>query len=160
MDVPNTSDHIRIKIKMPNPIQEAPASYKAPNQDLKDMNVLCTIKIKIESQNLDHGSIKYQWPYPNQGKDAKPQSGTSMILQGPIWELKGHGCFLHLQNQDREPNFWSLVYERLITISKSWSRFQTPVSTLQNSPRPQSTLKGHRCSLHLQNQDREPRLKS
>ena len=55
-----TSDHIQIKINIPNPSQEPPASSKAPNQDLKDMDVLCTFKIKIESQNLDHGYIKDQ----------------------------------------------------------------------------------------------------
>ena len=53
MGVSQTSDHIKIKIKMQNPTQEPPASYKAPNDDLKDMNVLCTFKIKTESQNLD-----------------------------------------------------------------------------------------------------------
>ena len=49
MGVSKTSDHIQIKIKMPNPSQEPPASSKAPNDDLKDMDVLCTFKIKIES---------------------------------------------------------------------------------------------------------------
>ena len=48
---------------MPNPSQEHPASCKAPNEDLEDMDVLCTFKIKTESQNLDHGYIKDQWPY-------------------------------------------------------------------------------------------------
>ena len=81
MGVSRISDHIQIKIKMPNPSQELPAqskipiqskikiansnqeppaSPKAPNEDLKDMFVLCTFKIKIESQNLDHGYIKDQ----------------------------------------------------------------------------------------------------
>merc|ERR1711954_421268 len=46
------SDHIQIKIKMPNPSQEPLASSKVPNEDLKDMDVLYTFKIKIESQNL------------------------------------------------------------------------------------------------------------
>ena len=73
-------DHIQIKIKMPYPSQEPPASSKSPNEDLKDMDVLCTFKIKIESQNLDHGSSKDQGPYPNQYQDAKPQSGNSRIL--------------------------------------------------------------------------------
>ena len=50
------------QIKMPNPSQEPPASYKAPNEDLRDMDVLCAFKIKIESQNLDHGCNKDQWP--------------------------------------------------------------------------------------------------
>ena len=83
MGVSKSSDHIQIKIKMPNPSQEPPASSKNPNEDLKDMDVLCTFKIKIESQNLDHGCIKDQRPYPNQDKDAKPQSETSNILQSP-----------------------------------------------------------------------------
>ena len=67
-----TSDHIQIQVKMPNSSQEPPASSKAPNGDLKDMDVLCTFKIKIESQNSDHGYIKDQWPYQNQYQDAKP----------------------------------------------------------------------------------------
>ena len=73
MVVSNTSDHIQIKIKMPNPSQEPPASSKAQNEDLKDMDVLCTFKIKKESQNVDHGYIKGKLPYPNQDQDAKTQ---------------------------------------------------------------------------------------
>ena len=86
MSLSKTSDHIQIEIKMLNPSQEPPASSKTPNQDLKDMDVLCTFKIKIESQNSDHGCIKDQWPYPNQDQDAKPQSGTSSVLQNPKYE--------------------------------------------------------------------------
>ena len=48
-----TSDHIQIKIKMSNPSQEPSASSKAPNEDLRDMDVLCTVKIKIKSKKLD-----------------------------------------------------------------------------------------------------------
>ena len=58
MIVPNTSDHNYIKIKIQNPSQETPASSKAPNEDLKDMDILCIFKIKKESQNSDHGCIK------------------------------------------------------------------------------------------------------
>ena len=72
--------HIPIKIKMPNPSQEPPASSKAPNEDLKDMYVLCTFKAKIESQNLEHGHTKDQWPYPNQYQDARPHSRTSRLF--------------------------------------------------------------------------------
>ena len=60
MAVSKTSNHIQIKKKMPNPSQEPPASSKAPNEDLKDMDVLGTFKIKIESQNSDHGCTKDQ----------------------------------------------------------------------------------------------------
>ena len=46
----------------------------------------------------DHGCIKDQQPYPNQDQDAKPQSGTSSVLQSPKSGLKGNRCSLHLQN--------------------------------------------------------------
>ena len=80
MGVSNTSDHIQINIKILNPSQETPVSSKVQNQDSKDMDALCTFRIKLESQNLDHGCIKDQWPYPNQDQD---QLGYSSILQSP-----------------------------------------------------------------------------
>ena len=46
--VSKTIDHIKIKIKVPNPSQEPPASSKAPTKDLKDIDVFCTVKIKIK----------------------------------------------------------------------------------------------------------------
>merc|ERR1711954_538919 len=76
--------HIQIKIKMPNPSQEPPASSNAPNEDFNNMDVLCTLKIKIESQNLDHECIKDQLQYPNQDQDTKLQSENSSIPQSPI----------------------------------------------------------------------------
>merc|ERR1712082_456432 len=81
--VSKTSSHIPTKIKIPNPSQEPPVSSKAPNDVLKDMDNLFTYKIKMESQNSDHGCIKDHQPYPNQDQDAKPQSGTFSILQSP-----------------------------------------------------------------------------
>ena len=105
----------------PNHNQDAKpqsASSKAPNEHLKDTDVLWGFQSKIESQNSDHGCIKDQWTYPNQNQDAKAKSGTSSVIQGPKWWLKGHGCSLHLQNQDREQKFGSWVYQRPMTISK------------------------------------------
>ena len=61
MGISKTNDHIQIRIKMPNPSQEPPASSIAKNQDLKDMDVLCIFKIKIESQNLEYGITNDQW---------------------------------------------------------------------------------------------------
>ena len=101
------------------------------------MDVLCTFKIKIKSQNSDHGYIKDKQPYPNQDQDAKPPSGTSSILQSPKSGVKGHGGSLHLQNKDREPNFGTRVYQRPVTISKSRPRWQTPVRNIQCSQKPQ-----------------------
>ena len=83
MGVTKTNEHIQIKIKMPNPSQEPPASSKAPNQDINDMVVLCTFKIEIESKNWKPGCTKDQKPYPNPDQDAKPQSGTFSIHQSP-----------------------------------------------------------------------------
>ena len=53
---PKTSDHIQINIRIQNSSQEPPASSKAQNRDLKNMDVLCTFKIKIESQNSEYGT--------------------------------------------------------------------------------------------------------
>ena len=59
MDVPKTIDHFQIKIKMPNPSQEPPASSKPPKQDLEDMGVLCTFKTKME---MKFGAWVYKRP--------------------------------------------------------------------------------------------------
>ena len=72
MVVSKTSDHIQIKINMPNPSQEPPAPNKAPNQDLKDIDVLFTFKIKIESHIMgvsktsENIQIKIKMPNPSQ----------------------------------------------------------------------------------------------
>ena len=50
-----TTDPIQINIKMPNPSQEPPASSKAPNEDLKDVDVPCTFKIKIRAKIWNMG---------------------------------------------------------------------------------------------------------
>ena len=60
MGEPKTSDYTQIQIKMPTPSEEPPVFSKTPNQDLKDMDVLCTFRIKIESQNSEKGYIKDQ----------------------------------------------------------------------------------------------------
>ena len=91
MGISKISDHIRINLKMPNPSQKPPASSKAPNEDLKDMDVLCTFKIKIESQNSDHGCIKDQQPYPNKIKMPNPIFGKSNILHKPNKDQPGLG---------------------------------------------------------------------
>ena len=90
------SDHIQIKKKMPNHGQVYLASsiFKSPNQDLKDIDILCTFKRNVHSQYLDHRFIKDQLQYSNQDQEAKLQPGTSSPQQSPILGLKGHGCSL------------------------------------------------------------------
>ena len=51
MGISNTSEYIQIKINMPNSSQEPPASSKAPDEDFKDMDIICTLKTKIEIPN-------------------------------------------------------------------------------------------------------------
>ena len=80
MSVSKTHDHIQIKIKMLNPNQEPPGSFTAPNEALKDTDVLCTFKIKIENQNLvvlktsDHIQIKIKMPNPSQKPPASSKT--------------------------------------------------------------------------------------
>ena len=94
---------------MRNFSQEPPDSLKAQNLDFKVMDVLCTFKIKIESQTLEHMCIKDHWLYPNQDQYAKPQPGTFNVFRCPKLELEGLEYSLHLQNQDGEPKFRTWV---------------------------------------------------
>ena len=86
------------------------------------MDVDWVFKFKTESQNFEHGCIKDLGPSPNQDQDGHPQSGTSSVLQSPKSWFKGHGCSLHLQNQEGEPKIKTWVYKSPVTIYKSRSR--------------------------------------
>ena len=156
MVVSKTSDHIQMKIKMPNPSQEPTASSKAPKEALKDIDVLCTFKFKIESQNLDHGFIKDRWTYLDQNQDAKPQSGTYIILQIPKCELKGHWCSFHLKIKIESQNsgHGCIKDQWLYPNQHQNPKPQSGTSSILQIPK--SGLKGHGCSLYLQNQVREP----
>merc|ERR1711954_400695 len=68
--------------------------------------------------------------------------------------------FAPSKSREREQKFRSWVYQRPVIISKSRSKCQTPVRNLQRPPKPQMRTEGHGCSLHLQNQDREPKFGS
>ena len=144
MGISKTSDYIQIKIKIPNPIQEPPASSKAPN------DVLCTFKIKIERKHSENGCIKDQWPYHNQYHYIKPQSWTFSNIQSPksgvhdmdvLWPFKnkidsrnsGHGCFKDLSTYPYKD--WDAKSQ-----SRTFRIFQCP----------KSELTGCKCSLDLQ----------
>ena len=46
--ISKTNDKIQINIKVQSYSKKPPASFKAPNQDLNDMDILGTFKIKME----------------------------------------------------------------------------------------------------------------
>ena len=76
MGVSKTSGNIHIKFKnYKKNIQKPPASSKAPNQDLKDMDHLCIFKLNVGSQSQD--------------QDAKPDSSTFSLLQSCNQESNG-----------------------------------------------------------------------
>ena len=113
---------------------QTPVTSKAPNQDLKDMDVLCTFKLKMESQNLDHGCVTDQRRSLYQDSDSYIQSGTSSMLQSCIYGLSRHGGPLQLQNHDRKTNFGKLVFQSPVTISKSRSICKIQVRNLGQPP--------------------------
>ena len=67
------------------------------------------------------------------------------IPQKPKSGLKGHGCSLHLENIDREPNFGAYEYQRQVTISKSRLRCQPQSGTSRILKNPKSGPKVHGC---------------
>ena len=149
-----------INITMSNPSQKPPGSSKAHNQDLKDIDVLYSIRNLIESGILEHGCIKDQWPHPNENKDAKPQSGTSSPEKSPKSGHKGHGCTLHPQFKIESQNLehWCIKDQWPYPNQDQDAKAESGACSVLQSPK--SGLKGHGCSLHLQNQDREPKFGS
>ena len=71
-----------------NPSQEPPAFSTSPNEDLKDMDILCNFKIKIAIQKLEYGCIKDQWPYANQDQDENPSQEPSAPIKSLNHDLK------------------------------------------------------------------------
>merc|ERR1712081_67188 len=136
-----TNDHIQMEIKMPTPSQQSPAPSKAPTQDIKGYG--CSLHLQNQDRepkfgpwvcqrtvNIFKSRSRYQTPVRNLQCPPKPQMRT----------LK-KWMFLHPQNQEREPKFRSWVYQRPVTISKSRSKFQTPVRNLKYPPKPQTWTK-------------------
>ena len=128
MGASKTSDHIQIKIKIPNPSQEPPASSKPPNEDLKDMDVICTFKIKIESHNLaygvpktsDHIQINITMPNPSQ----EPPASSKAPYQ----------VFFEPSKSSERAKIQNMGISKTVTMSKPRSKCQTPVRSLQHSP--------------------------
>ena len=88
MGVSKAKDLFQIKIMIPSPSLEHPVSSQAQNEDLKDINVLCTLKIKIESQYLGYGCTKDHWSYQNQEQMPNPSQEPSASSKTPNEGLK------------------------------------------------------------------------
>ena len=72
MDLTETNDPIQIKINMLNP-KEPPASSKARNQELKDMNVLCNKMKNIDvPKNSDYIQLKIKMTNPTNPNQEPP----------------------------------------------------------------------------------------
>ena len=68
------------------------------HQNFKDMDVLYTFKINLNSQNSDLGCIKEQWPYSNQDPNIKPESGSLDFIKSEAHKLKSNFIYLTKQS--------------------------------------------------------------
>ena len=89
---------------MPNPSQEPPASSIAPNKVLKDMDVLCTFKYKIESQNSVHGYIKDHWPSKINIRMLNPSQEPPASYKAPNQDLKDMDALLNFKIKRESQN--------------------------------------------------------
>ena len=112
-------------IKISNPSQKLIASSKAPSQDLKDMDVLCTFKFKIKSQNFGTWvqqsrceTLVRNLPHPPKAKS----------------RLERHGSSLHLKNLERA-KFQNMV------VSKTGDHIQIKIQLPNPSHKPSTSSK-------------------
>ena len=117
--ISKTSDHIQIRIKMPNPCQEPQASSKAPNEDLKDMDVLCQRPVTISKSR----------------SRSQPPSGTTTPNKIPNQDLKDMDVLctfeIKIEGQNSEQQL-SKTSDHIHIGAK----IQTPVRNLQYAPNP------------------------
>ena len=150
MGVSNMNYHIQIKSQMPDLSQEPPASSKAPTKDSNDMDGLCTFKIKTESQILDQECIKDWWQYLNYNQDAKPQPGSSSILQSTESGLNPDIdilCTSKIKIESRNSDHGCIKVQWPYPNLDWDTKPQSGASSVLQSPK--SGLKGHGYSLHL-----------
>ena len=87
------------------------------------------------------------WPYPNQDRDAKPQSGTSST-----------SCTFKIKIESQNSAYGFTKDQWPYPNQYQDAKPQSGTSSVLQSPK--WGPKGHGCSLHPQNQDREPKFGS
>ena len=122
------------------------------------MDVICTFKMKKDSQNLEYGYIKDQCPQINQDQDAQPSQEPPASSKAPHQDLEDMDV-LHTFNIKIESQNWEqgcvkdqVPHPNQDKIAKT----QSGTSSIFQSPK--TGLLGHGCRLGLQIQDREPKF--
>ena len=135
--VSNSSEHIQIKIKMPNPSQEPPANTKASNQELMDMDVLCTFKSKIVSQNLENGCTKSNGNIQIKIKIANHSQEPIASSKTPNLELKDKDvrCTLKIQIRSQNSEYGCFKDQQLYKIQDSDAKSKSGNSSVLQSPK-------------------------
>ena len=142
---------------MPNSSQEPWASSKAPNQDLNDMEVLCTFKTKIEPK---FGSSVYQRPGTISKSRSRCQTPVRNLQCLPMPQIRTWRTWMFFAPSKSR---WRAKVQ-IVDVSKISDHIQIIIKMLNPSQehpassKPKWGLKGHGCSFHLQNQDREPKF--
>ena len=128
MAVPKSINHIKFKIKMQTLSQEPPASSKVTNGNLMDIDVLCTLKSKIESKFFIKGVSKTSDPIQNKIKMPNPSQEPPAPTNQ---DLKDMDILCTFKMKIESQNLEFGLYQRPVTISKLGSRCKTPVRNLQ-----------------------------
>ena len=73
---------------MLNPNQEPTNIQQIPNQDMNDMYVLYTYKLRQGTKIQIIGLLKVKKPNQNHEQAEKTKSGTSHIIQSPFKDMR------------------------------------------------------------------------
>ena len=137
MVVSKTSDHILYKIKILNPSQEPPASSEAPIEDLQDIDVLCILKIKIESQDSDDGYMKTSYHIQIKIKIPNPSQEPPVSSKAPNEYLKGMNVLFTCKIQVESQNLGHgcIKDQRPYQNQHQYTKPQSRTSSILQSPK-------------------------
>ena len=110
--------------------------FQCPKYELKG----CKWSLDLQNQDrgkkiLEPSGVEVQLNIQIKIKIPKSQSESYSIPKNHKSRLKGHEFSLHLQNRDKKSIFWTGVYHRPVTISKSKSICQNLTRNPQHPPK-------------------------